>query len=323
MTEVAEQTVVAENAPVVNMEVIMEGWGAKQGTKYPNWNMRWFVLEKKPTAPDSDDIADTRVYFKNSSDSYERAHNYNTQTDKTNLVLSYYVDDSKKELKERFEFDENTFWGVRKPRVTIGKFRGGPIDAIHLFCKGSRGAKKLIFVPFWGFCEPTFNLLCQPWVICMEHARKNAYDGEHDTYYSDLAKVDEDTFGRTTKDLMAKLDQFKACFDDEITFKDYKANVIMGLKLFVPIRLFGKNAQDDDLNADKELVNSYTNNQNEWQMKFNKKMKELNKQKEVAGSREAWIKLCAQAKWRNLKFDEWMAIKDQDDNIANLPANLR
>jgi hypothetical protein len=46
-------------------------------------------------------------------------------------------------------------------------------------------------------------------------------------------------------------------------------------------------------------------------------------QKVVAGSREAWLKLCKQAKHRNLKFDEWMAIKDQDNNIADLPAHLR
>ena len=63
--------------------------------------------------------------------------------------------------------------------------------------------------------------------------------------------------------------------------------------------------------------------QTEWQMKFDKKNKELIAEKGIAGSRDAWLKLCKQAKHRNLKFGEWMKIKDQDNNIADLPAHLR
>jgi hypothetical protein len=43
----------------------------------------------------------------------------------------------------------------------------------------------------------------------------------------------------------------------------------------------------------------------------------------TAGGREPWLKLCKQARHRNLKFEVWLEIKDQDNNIANLPAHLR
>jgi len=307
----------------VTLETILEGWGGKQGTKYPTWNIRWFVLEKKSTAPvDTFEIADTRTYFKNSSDSYERAHNYNVEKDKVHLVLTYYTDETKKEVKESFVFDENTYWVVKKSKLTCPKFRGGPIESIHLFCTGSKGSKKLVFAPFWGFVEPNYNLLCQPWVISFEKGYPNAFDGEHDTYYNDLRKVDEDTYGRTTKDLNAKLDQFKACFVNDITMRDLRSNPVFALSTFAPIVL-GRNGQDSGLAEDASSINSAKERFLEWTMKFNKKMKELNAQKETAGSREAWLKLCAQASYRNLRFDEWMKIKDEDDNIANLPAHLR
>jgi|EP01033_Poteriospumella_lacustris_P006386 hypothetical protein len=319
----AESTPQAAAPASENLELIIEGWGAKQGTKYPNWNVRWFVLEKKTPEPDSLEVLDTRDYFKHSSDSYERAHNYNSSNDKANLVLSYYVDESKTELKERFEFTPSTYWTVQKPRVTAPKFNGGPIEAIYLFCEGSNGSKKLVFTPFWGFVEPTFNLLCQPWVLCMEHARPRAYDGENDTYYSDLAKVDEDTFGRTTKDLEAKLEQFKGCFVDDVTFKPYKESPMKALSLFLPIKFLGKNGQDDDPAADRAKIEECTAKQTEWQMKFNKKMKELNEQKLQAGSREQWLKYVAQARHRGMKYDAWMQIKDADGNYNNLPAHLK
>ena len=86
------------------LETIIEGWGGKQGWHVPSWKIRWFVLEKKIIPADTDDVADARTYFRNSSDSYERAHNYNAKTDKVDLVLSYYTDDSKKELKEKISF---------------------------------------------------------------------------------------------------------------------------------------------------------------------------------------------------------------------------
>eukprot|EP01042_Synura_sphagnicola_P021492 gene21492-27320_t len=82
----AESTPQAAAPASENLELIIEGWGAKQGTKYPNWNVRWFVLEKKTPEPDSLEVLDTRDYFKHSSDSYERAHNYNSSNDKANLV---------------------------------------------------------------------------------------------------------------------------------------------------------------------------------------------------------------------------------------------
>ena len=303
---------------------IIEGWGAKQGTKYPNWNMRWFVLEKKANAPaDTEDVIDTRDYFVHSSDSYERAHNYNVKSDKVHLRLSYYVDDSKKEIKEIFQFDENTCWCVQKPRVTVPKHNGGPIDSIYLFCKGNKGSKKLVFVPFWGFVEPTFNLLCQPWVLCMEFGRPEAYTKENDTYFADLKKVDEDTYGRTTKDLEAKLEQFKACFVDDITFKNYKENPMSALKLFAPIALFGKNGQDDNLKADTDSASAATEKQTEWSMKFNKKMKEIIAHKQEFGGREPYLKLVAQARHRGMRLEAWLQIKDHDNNMANLPAHLR
>ena len=88
-------------------EVIIEGWGGKQGFHFPTWKSRYFVLEKKASFPkDTDDIIDARDYFTNSSDSYERAHNYNVETDKVHLVLTYYTDSTKAELKEEFHFDK-------------------------------------------------------------------------------------------------------------------------------------------------------------------------------------------------------------------------
>lgn len=163
--------------------------------------------------------------------------------------------------------------------------------------------------------------MCQPWVICMEKGYPNAFTGENDTYYEDLRKVDEDTFGRTTKDLAAKFDQFKTCFVNDVTLKDCRMPIIAA-KVFIPIML-GRPGQDAHLAEDAETKKACTDKFTEWQMKFNKKMKELNAQKETAGSRANWIKLCAQAKWRNLRFDEWMKIKDADDNMASLPAHLR
>ncbi len=46
-------------------------------------------------------------------------------------------------------------------------------------------------------------------------------------------------------------------------------------------------------------------------------------QKATAGSREAWLKLCRQAKHRNLKFDEWWAIKDKPGEMDSIPERLR
>lgn len=273
----------AEESPV-QMQTIIEGWCGKQGFHFPTWKVRWFVLEKKITAGDSDDVVDARNYFKTSSDSYERAHNYNVKTDKVNLVLTYYTDETKAEVKEVFKFDEDTYWVIQKARVTSPKFQGGQIDSIHLFCKGSRGAHKLIFIPFWGFVEPTFNLLCQPWVLCMEFGKPRAYDGEHDTYYHDFITVQEDEFGRQQKDLDEKLAIFKAIFDDKLIFKDMKANPIFGLKVMVPIKFFNMNAQEDNLKKDKEDAEEASQQQLEWQMKFTKKLKELQVCKCLDGS---------------------------------------
>lgn len=333
MSESAAAAPVAEEAtttptttpPVASPELttIIEGWGAKQGTKYPNWNIRWFLLQKKVVPADSDEIADTRDYFVHSSDSYERAHNFNVKADKVNLILTYFTDDTKAEVKEVFEFNEETAWCVQDPRITRPKFMGGPIQAIYLFCKGSKGSNKLVFVPFWGFVEPTFKMMCQPWILCMEHAVPEAYSGENDTYFADLAKVDEDTYGRTTKDLEAKLAQFKGCFEDDITFKPYKENVMQALKLFAPIALFGKNGQDDNTKADTDDANAAREKQLDWSMRFNKKLKELNAQKEAIGDRQAWLKIVAQARHRGMRYEAWMQIRDADNNMANLPAHLR
>ena len=49
----------------------------------------------------------------------------------------------------------------------------------------------------------------------------------------------------------------------------------------------------------------------------------LQVQKATAGSRELWLKLCKQAKHRNLKFEEWMEVKDKDNNMDSIPAHLR
>lgn len=256
-------------------ETVIEGWGGKQGFHFPTWKARWFVLQKKTTYLDSEDVLDARDYFKNSSDSFERAHNYNVKNDKVNLILSYYTDETKTELKEAFRFDENTCWVIQKSRVTYPKYQGGHIESIHLFCKGSRGAHKLIFIPFWGFVEPTFSLLCQPWSICMEFGKPRAYDGEHDTYFHDFITVEEDTFGRQQKDLDAKLETFKGIFSDDLVFRDMKANPVMALFVLGPIKFLGKNAQEDNLAKDKEDIEEAMNKQTEWQMKFDKKKKEL------------------------------------------------
>lgn len=323
-TEAAEATPsTPPAAPEVPLETILEGWGGKQGWKYPTWKVRYFVLQKKPTPPDSDDVTDARDYFKNSSDSFERAHNYNVKNDKVNLVLTYYTDDTKAEVKEVFTFDENTCWHGEQSRITWPRFMQGPVKAIHLFCKGSRGASKLVFVPFWGFCEPGFKLLLQPWMLSFEFAKPNAFVGENDTYYDDFRKVEEDVFGKTSADLAKHFEEFKKIFDDDVTFKDIKANYMLAAKVFIPIKFLGKNAQEDNISADKDTCTELMNKQTEWQMKFDKKMKELIEEKKIAGSRAAWQKLCAQAKWRNLKFAAWMEIKDKDNNMDSLPANLR
>ena len=157
----------------------------------------------------------------------------------------------------------------------------------------------------------------------MEHARPEAYTRENDSYFEDLKKVDEDTYGRTTKDLEAKLEQFKSCFVDDITFKNYKENAMAALKLFAPIYLMGKNGQDDDAKADTEAANVALEKQTDWQMRFTKKMKELNAQKETIGNRPAWLKLVAQARHRGMKYEAWLQIKDDDGNMNNLPAHLR
>jgi hypothetical protein len=282
MADTAETTTPVETpvAPVapavaeVPKEIIIEGWGAKQGFHFPTWKIRWFVLEKDVIPADSDDVADARDYFKNGPDSYERAHNYNVKNDKVHLTLSYYTDESKTELKETFKFNEDTCWMTQKSRINMGKFRGGQIESIHLFSKGSSGAHKLIFVPFWGFVEPTFDLMCQPWQLCMEFGKKRAYDGDNDTYYHDFITVQEDVFGKQQKDIDAKFEQFKACFEDEVTFKDIKSNVMQAAMLLLPIKFFGKNAQEDNLCKDAEDVKMATDKQTEWQMKFDKKKKE-------------------------------------------------
>lgn len=253
---------------------VIEGWGAKQGFHFPTWKVRWFVLQKRVTE-DTIDIKDVREHFKNFGDSFERTHNYNVKNDKTSLILSYYTDDSKKELKEEFKFDENTCWVTQQSRVTIPKFRGGPIESIHLFCKGSGGAHKLIFIPFWGFVEPTYKLMCAPWSLCMEFGKPRAYDGENDTFFHDFITVDEDTFGRQQKDLDAKLETFKGVFEDDVVFKDIKANPMAALKLLAPIKFFGKNAQEDNLKKDQEDIEAALNKQTEWQMKFDKKNKQF------------------------------------------------
>ena len=112
-----------------SLDIIIEGWGGKQGFHFPTWKLRYFVLQKKPTAPDTDEIADARDYFKHSSDSFERAHNYNCKTDKVNLVLSYFTDNTKKELKEVFAFDENTTWLAQKSRITCPKYSQGQVES--------------------------------------------------------------------------------------------------------------------------------------------------------------------------------------------------
>jgi hypothetical protein len=166
-------------------------------------------------------------------------------------------------------------------------------------------------------------MMCQPWVLCMEFGKPRAYDGEHDTYFHDFITIQEDVFGKQQKDMDAKLTQFKECFADDLVFKDHKALPMMGLKLFVPIKFFGSNGQEDNLKQDKEDAQSASDKQTEWQMKFDKKMKELIVQKGVAGSRTEWFKLCKQGKHRNLRFDEWMAVKDIDNNMESIPAHLR
>jgi len=295
-----------------NLEIIIEGWGGKQGFHFPTWKLRWFVLQKKPTAADSEEIEDTRDYFAHSGDSFERAHNYNCKTDKVNLVLYYLTDNTKTDLKEVFAFDENTCWMVQKSRVTCPKYSQGQIESIHLFCNGSRGAHKLIFIPFWGFVEPSFKLMCQPWSLCMEFGKPKAYDGENDTYFGDFTKVDEDTFGRTQKDLEKRLDTFTKMFEDDLIFKDQKENMMMGLKLMVPIKFFGKNAQEDNKAKDAEDAKACIDKQTDFQMRFGKKCKELNVQKESVGGRPAWLKLKEQARSRSVTFETWMKIKDDD-----------
>ena len=244
----APPAVAEAGAAVYNpdLEIIMEGWGAKQGWKYPTWKVRWFVLQKKAGVPaDSDDVTDARTYFKNSSDSYERAHNYNMKNDKANLIMTYFTDDSKTDMKEQYVFDENTNWCVAKSRVTCPK-KGPDLESIHLFCKGSRGSTKLIFLPFWGWMQYTSDLICRPWTICMEFAKAKAYVGEHDDYYGDFVKVEDDVFGKTQKDMDKRREEWSELFADELIFKDHKALPFMAAALFFPIKFMGRNAQQDN-----------------------------------------------------------------------------
>lgn len=298
-------------------EVVIAGWGGKQGYHYPTWKIRWFVLESL-VREESQDVLDAKEYFKNCNDSFKRAHNYHVKNDKKFLRLTYYTDDSLAELKERFVFNEETYWCCKQPRLSNPKVPGPKIDAIHLFCPGSNGSHKLIFIPFWGFMPIDKSLLCQPWVLSMEFGKPRAYDDEHSNYYHDYITVSEDDYGKTQKDMDAALTRFKAVFADSVVFQDK----IRAAFVFAPI-LLGKHGQTDNMTQDKADMDSAREKQQEWFMIFNKKMKAMIAEKEKAGGREQWLKLCKQAAWRNLDFDEWMAIKDQDDNMESLPEELR
>jgi len=306
-----------------SLDIVIEGWGGKQGWHFPTWKVRWFVLQKKPCPPDTDEVADARDYFRNSSDTFERAHNFNEQNDKKYLVLSYFTDETKTELKEVFHFDENTTSTHDQPRITTPKFSQGVVQAVHLFCKGSRGSSKLIFIPFWGFVEPHFKLMTQPWLSCFEFGFPKCYDRDDNHYYEDFLTVNEDVHGRTSKDLEKKFAQFKAMFDDDVVFKTYKEEPMAALKLFVPIKLFGKNAQEDDTRADQQKAAELNERHTKYQMRFNKCAKDLVAEKEIAGGRDKWLALVAQARAKSVTFETWMKIKDDPSNVVNQALLMR
>ena len=58
-------------------------------------------------------------------------------------------------------------------------------------------------------------------------------------------------------------------------------------------------------------------------MRFNKKMKELNVQKESVGSRALWLKYLAQARNKSVTFETWMTLRKDDGFEATIPVHLR
>lgn len=304
-----------------SLEVIIEGWGGKQGFHYPTWKLRWFVLQKLPTPPESDNMKDTRDYFRTSDDAFERAHNFNVKNDKQNLILSYFTDHTKGELKEMFRFDEETCWAVQQSRTTCPKYNGALLDSLHVFCHGSRGSTKLIFIPFSGFQQPTWNMLLEPWKLAMEYALPRAHTFLHGTYFDDFYQVRDDVFGRTQLDMDKRLDAFEALLSDDEIFKDHYD--VWGLLEFAPLVLFGSNAQEDNKDLDSADIRERMKVQNDTLNKFENKLNEISMEKELAGSRRAWLKYKAQAMWRDVPLAYWMKIKDLDNNTANLPDHLR
>jgi hypothetical protein len=280
-------------------------------------------LQKKACPPDTDEVTDARDYFRNSSDTYERAHNFNAQNDKKNLVLSYFTDETKSELKEVFHFDENTCWTHELPRITTPKFSQGMVQAIHLFCKGSNGSSKLIFIPFWGFREPGYKLLTAPWLLSFEFGTPKCYDKDGNDHFGQFIEVQEEVFGKASKDLEKKLIIFRAMFDDDVVFKPFKENSMAGLKLLLPIKFFGKNAQEDNKGLDQETAARLNEEQTKYQMKFNKRAKDLVAEKESVGGREQWLEFVAQARNKSVTFETWMKIKDDKSNPVNQALVMR
>eukprot|EP01034_Spumella_vulgaris_P031363 gene31363-38740_t len=165
--------------------------------------------------------------------------------------------------------------------------------------------------------------MTQPWLKSFEFGQPRCYDKDGGNYYGEFIEVKEDVYGRTSKDLEKKLLQFRAMFDDDVVFKPYKENGMAGLKLLIPIKFFGKNAQEDNKGLDQETAARLNEEQTKFQMRFNKKAKELVAEKEIAGGREQWLELVAQARNKSVTFETWMKIKDDPSNVVNQVLAMR
>ena len=307
------------------LPILIEGWGGKQGYCYPTWKLRWFVLQYiAPSEAESEDVSDAREYFSNHApDPFARQHNYNVMNDKQNLVLSYFTDDSKKELKEVFRFTQDTCWKAQHSRITCPRIEKTNIKSLHIFCKGSRGSTKLIFIPFAGFQEPTWNELLQPWVLAMEFGVPLAANLFYGSYFDDCYRVQDQVpgvHGRTEEDWFERLDAFKNLLKDGRVFRKHKKNPFRGVYTFLPI-LLGFNAQEDNVKLDNIDILECNQVHREWLDKFQSKMWQQMRQKQEAGSRANWRKFGAQAVYRKVTYTQWMKIKDAEE--SELPEDLR
>ena len=324
------------------VETIMEGWGGKQGRHYPTWKLRWFVLQRvssnkgdnssngnSPNSVDDedyedDDTADTREYFSNHCpDMTARSHNYNVMNDKQSLVLSYFVDESKTVLREEFRFTEDTCWKAQRSRITCPEYDGTPLQSLHVFCKGSRGSQKLIFIPFGGFASPSWERVLEPWQLAFEFCVPRAANLFYGSYFDDSQRTCEHVPGRSQEHWEACLDRFEGLLADEVVFKEHKDSLLLGAATFIPLVVLRKHAQADDKALDKADVAECLQQQREWLSKFENKKMELRRQKQQSGSRELWLKYRAQAAHVGVTFSKWMIMKDSEEGIAQLPEDLR